>query len=130
MISGTSKIWSKSGPVILLTITKNPFHVFNRYEIHSQAFANVFYGRILIFRSSSSQILITNEILKIHRTFKTNKHVDSHIYKHNNFPGCSHSFLVFFYFQVRDSLFFFIFKDGSLKFFIFKKGNHPTLISR
>ena len=34
------------------------------------------------------------------------------------------------YFQVRDSLNFFILKDGTLIFFVFKKGNHKIFISR
>ena len=39
----------------LVHITKFPFHVFDRYETHIQAFGDVLYGKFIISRSSSSQ---------------------------------------------------------------------------
>ena len=34
--------------------TKFPFHAFDRYGIHIQAFANIVYGKLIMFRSSTS----------------------------------------------------------------------------
>ena len=45
-------------------VTTFPFHVFDRYEIHIQAFLDSINGKIIIFRSSSSQNKYINIVTK------------------------------------------------------------------
>ena len=139
MIWGTSNIWSKSGPVALLTITKMLHKIQENME------------------SSWKKIIYVNQGLKKSNTFKNVCHrynvfvflfcflkVWVHISKivlrrcgtnHVKFPikhMCKsldvnfisiktwNGHLIFFCFQVRESP----------NFFIFKEGNHQILISR
>ena len=56
--------------------------VFDRYEIHIQAFEDFINAIVVIFRSSSSQFMIKDEVLKNTHDFQKTKN-DSLIYKDN-----------------------------------------------
>ncbi len=81
------------------TLCAFPLHVFDRYEIHIQDFAEQITGIFIIFRCPSSQNLInieipeiskTNDISKINIDFQKIKKNDSHVYTQHifqNVPG-------------------------------------------
>ena len=89
-----------------LKITKCSFHVFDRYEIHIQAFGDVFMGKSSFPDPHLHKIIlnICNHIFtKINETNKTNRYPDFREFsicwcpysQNNMFPGCSQIFLVF-----------------------------------
>ena len=53
-------------------VTKFPFHVFDRYEIHIQGFVHFINRKLSIFQSSSPQTYFKNMYSNSHNT-KTNK---------------------------------------------------------
>ena len=54
-------------------VAKLPFHVFNRYEIHIQAFVNFINGKVIIFQSSSPPKYFENMYSQIHEIRETQK---------------------------------------------------------
>ena len=58
-------------------LTKIPFHVFDRYEIHIQAFANVVYGKFIIFNPHLRKSI--ENIYSFSRSLSTffSKHIDT-----------------------------------------------------
>ena len=48
-------------------VTKFPFHVFDRYEIHIQAVVDSIYARCFIFQSSSSETYIQNRYSRLYK---------------------------------------------------------------
>ena len=51
-------------------VTKMPFHAFDRYGIHIQAFVHFLNGKIIIFQSSSPQKYFKNVHSKSHQQHK------------------------------------------------------------
>ena len=93
--------------------TKFPIHVFDRYEVHIQAFLHFINGKFIIWQSSSPQKYFQNMYSTCHKQKKTNKtrtHMvhrtymfsnifdffESQIDKNNIFPRWFQKFLVFF----------------------------------
>ena len=77
-----------------LKIKKLPhfhFMIFDRYDIHIQAFGDVFYGKFIIFRSSSSQNYFMDNYVKIFYekyvlTYSKNIVPGTYIFQKKNVP--------------------------------------------
>ena len=92
-------------------VIKIPFHVFDRCEIHNQAFLYVIIGKLIISNPHLRKIDFRNDIIKkkknthtqtnkqnkLHgtQTFEKFRNLNAHIYKNNIVPECSHIFLYF-----------------------------------